>query len=46
LRVNPDGAVNVLPSTNATRAGPNTATGAAQDEERRATSAGALRIVP
>ena len=46
LRVDPNGAVNVLPSKDGTQAGPNTATDAAQDEERRATSAGALRIVP
>ena len=46
LRVDPNGAVNVLPSKNGTQAGPNTATDAVQDEERRATSAGALRIVP
>jgi len=45
LRVDPNGAVNVLPSKNGTQAGPNTATDAAQDEERRASSAGALRIV-
>ena len=46
LRVDPSGAVNVLPSKNGTQAGPNTATDALQDEERRATRAGALRIVP
>ena len=46
LRVDPNGTVNVLPSKNGTQAGPNTATDAVQDEERRAASAGALRIVP
>ena len=46
LRVDPNGTVNVLPSKNGTQAGPNSATDAVQDEERRAASAGALRIVP
>jgi membrane fusion protein, multidrug efflux system len=46
LRVDPNGAVNVLPRADGTRGGPNTASDASQDEERRATSAGALRIVP
>src|SRR5882672_1885932 len=46
LRVDPNGAVNVLPSIDGTQTGPNTATDAAQDEERRATNAGALRIGP
>ena len=36
----------VLPPTSGARAGPNAATDADPDEERRATSAGALRIVP
>ncbi len=44
LRVDPNGAVNVLPSKNGTQAVPNSATDAAQDG--RATSAGAIRIVP
>jgi multidrug efflux pump subunit AcrA (membrane-fusion protein) len=44
LRVDPNGAVNVLPSKNGTQAVPNSATDAAQDG--RATSAGAVRIVP
>jgi len=46
LRVDPSGAVNVLPSKDTTRAGPNTATDAAQDEERRAASVAPLRIIP
>jgi hypothetical protein len=46
FRVDPSGAVNVLPSAKGQPAGPNTATDAAQDDERRATTAGALRIIP
>jgi multidrug efflux system membrane fusion protein len=46
LRVDPNGSVNVLPAKIGTQAGPNSATDAARDEERRATSAGVLRIVP
>jgi hypothetical protein len=46
LRVDPSGAVNVLPPTGGVRPGPKTATDAAQDDEHRAASAGALRIVP
>jgi multidrug efflux system membrane fusion protein len=46
LRVDPSGAVNVLPSKDGTRAGPNTATDASQDEGPRATSTGAIRIIP
>jgi hypothetical protein len=46
LRVDPNGAVNVLPSKNGTQAGPNTVPDAVQDQGPRATSAGALRIIP
>jgi multidrug efflux system membrane fusion protein len=46
LRVDPNGAVNVLPSKDTTRTGPNTATDAAQDDEHRAANVGALRIIP
>ena len=46
LRVDPSGAVNVLPRADATRAGQNTATDSAPNEERRAASEGALRIIP
>jgi multidrug efflux system membrane fusion protein len=46
LRVDPNGAVNILPSADGTRGGPNTTSDASQDEERRATTAGALRIIP
>jgi multidrug efflux system membrane fusion protein len=46
LRVDPSGAVNVLPSTGGARAGPNTVPDAAQDEGPRGVSAGALRIIP
>jgi hypothetical protein len=46
LRVDPSGAVNVLPSKDITRAGPNIATDADQDEEHRAASVPPLRIIP
>jgi multidrug efflux system membrane fusion protein len=46
LRVDPNGSVNVLPSKNGTQAGPNTVPDAVQDPGPRATSAGALRIIP
>jgi hypothetical protein len=46
LRVDPSGAVNVLPSKGTTRAGPNTANDGAQDDEHRAANVGALRIIP
>ena len=45
LRVDPNGAVNVLPSKDGTRGGPNTATDAVPDEQRPVTGT-ALRIVP
>jgi multidrug efflux system membrane fusion protein len=46
LRVDPNGAVNVLPSAKGQRAGPNTANDGAQDDEHRAANVGALRIIP
>jgi hypothetical protein len=46
LRVDPSGAVNVLPPTSGARAGPNTATDADPDEEHRAASVPPLRIIP
>lgn len=46
LRVDPSGAVNVLPSKDTPRTGLNTANDGAQDDEHRAANVGALRIVP
>jgi multidrug efflux system membrane fusion protein len=46
LRVDPNGAVNVLPSKDGTRTGPNTANDSAPDDEHRAANVGALRIIP